>query len=122
MLTEESNPRTTALDSYSALEIVTAMNAEDATVLLVTVDPERDSPEVLARYVQAYDANVLGLTGEETAIRQILAAYGAYSEPGHDHPELLAHTSLVYGIDSDGQIRVLLRPDAAPGCLRSASA
>ena len=32
MLTEESNPRTTALDSYSALEIVTAMNAEDATV------------------------------------------------------------------------------------------
>lgn len=32
MLTEESNPRTAELDSYSALEIVTAMNREDATV------------------------------------------------------------------------------------------
>lgn len=85
--------------------------AEEATVLLVTVDPARDTPEALARYVRGYGSNVVGLTGEEAAIRDILASYGAYSEPGREHPGLLAHTSYIFGIDSEGQIRVLLRPD-----------
>lgn len=86
--------------------------AEDASVLLITVDPERDTPEVLASYVAGFGANVVGLTGEEAAIREILASYGAYSEPGHEHPQLLSHTSLIFGVDSEGLIRVLLRPDA----------
>ena len=51
MLTEESNPRTTALDSYSALEIVTAMNAEDATVATAVRG-------ALPRIAQAVDAIV----------------------------------------------------------------
>lgn len=51
MLTEESNPRTTTLDSYSALEIVTAMNAEDATVATAVRG-------ALPRIAQAVDAIV----------------------------------------------------------------
>lgn len=56
MLTEESNPRTAELDSYSALQIVTAMNNEDATV----AEAVRGALPVIA---QAVDAIVERLRG-----------------------------------------------------------
>ena len=86
--------------------------ADDAQVLLVTVDPRRDSPEVLESYVRNFASDIVGLTGDEQRIHEILAAYGAYVEPGQHNPEVLAHTSIIFGIDSNGMIRTLLRGDA----------
>ena len=86
--------------------------AEGAQVLLVPADPQRDSPEVLERYVRNFDSDIVGLTGDEQRIHEILAAYGAYVEPGQHNPEVLAHTSIIFGIDSNGMIRALLRGDA----------
>lgn len=85
---------------------------EAAKVLLVTVDPARDTPAALATYVRNFGPGVMGLTGTEAQIRVLLKAYGVHAEPGHDDPALLAHTSAVFGIDRDGMIRVLLRPEA----------
>src|SRR5690606_19912946 len=95
-----------------ALERVGA-GPEEVSVLLVTVDPARDTPDVLAAYVKRYAPYVTGLTGSEAEIRRLLGAYGIHAEEGHEgHPGLLTHTSAVFGIDRNGMIRVLLRPEA----------
>lgn len=86
-----------------------------ARILLVTVDPERDTPEALSRYLARFGAGVSGLTGPPETLRRLYAAYGVHAQPGQgSHPGMM-HTSAVFGIDRSGQLRVLLRhehPDA----------
>jgi protein SCO1 len=45
-------------------------------VLFVTVDPERDTPEVLAGYLRHFDPSFLGLTGDPAEIRRLAASLG----------------------------------------------
>jgi protein SCO1/2 len=92
----------------------------DARVLLVSVDPARDTPDVLADYVRNFGPGVVGLTGDPGKIRRLFGAYGVYAEHEHEHADegLIGHTSAVFGIDREGLIRVLLRPDAPPSELR----
>jgi protein SCO1/2 len=73
----------------------------------VTVDPERDTPEVLKRYAQAHGANPAGwafLTGTPAQIRQVARHYGIYSKklPRGD----VDHTFLTSLIDHSGTLRV----------------
>ncbi len=88
--------------------------SSEVQVLLVTVDPERDSPQALAAYVQRFGAQVAGLTGDAEALEKLRAAYGAYAVHQHDagepHPQVI-HSSHVFGIDHTGQLRALLRAD-----------
>ena len=88
-------------------------------VLLVTVDPERDTPDVLARYVARYGPGVIGATGSPEALRGVHASFGVHASPGaaghegHAAPPVM-HTSSVFGVDREGRIRVLLSPQAPP--------
>lgn len=86
--------------------------AGDASVLLVTVDPQRDTPEVLSRYVAAYGSRVIGLTGDRAQLDSLYQAYGVHAAASHDGSGAMMHTSAVFGIDSRGRQRVLLRPEA----------
>ena len=110
-------------------------------ILLVTVDPQRDSPEALARYVGSFGPHVVGLTGGEEALEQVRRDYHAWAsvqEPagdaaptgpaaatpppvGHDTHDghgaygiaapTIAHTTQVFGIDRRGRLRVLISPE-----------
>jgi protein SCO1/2 len=73
----------------------------------VSVDPERDTPEVLRRYARAHGANPAGwtfLTGTPAEIRDIERRYGVFSRknPGGD----VDHTFLTSLIDQAGILRV----------------
>jgi protein SCO1/2 len=73
----------------------------------ITVDPERDTPQVLKDYAAAYDANLSGwtfLTGTPDAIRDVERAYGVYAAktPNGD----VDHTFLTSIIDRHGNLRV----------------
>jgi len=73
----------------------------------VTVDPERDTPEVLKRYAQAHGANPAGwafLTGTSAQIRQVARHYGIFYKktPRGD----VDHTFLTSLIDHSGTLRV----------------
>jgi protein SCO1 len=87
---------------------------EQVKILLLTVDPERDSPAVLADYVARFGPAVTGLTGDPDRLESIRKAYGVFAAPhrGHDGHTMLAHTDAVFGIDRGGRLRVLIRPDA----------
>lgn len=92
------------------LDAMPASAAGDVAVLLITVDPTRDTPPVLAEYVARFGEQTVGLTGEPQALAELRRAYGAYAGHGAQHQEMV-HTDAVFGIDRSGQLRMLLHPE-----------
>ena len=74
-------------------------------VLLVTVDPERDTPSVLSQYVHAFDPQFIGLTGDAGAIRKLAADFGVAMArvelPGGDYT--MDHSAAVFLLDDHGR-------------------
>jgi protein SCO1 len=73
----------------------------------VSVDPERDTPEVLKRYAQTHGANLAGwafLTGTAAELRQVTRRYGIYSKKTPRGE--VDHTFLTSLIDPSGTLRV----------------
>ena len=89
------------------------IGADRASVLLVTVDPEYDTAERLAEFVTPFGPAFTGLRGDSTTTRAIMADYGVFAQPAHNHEgaPTLAHTSLVFGIDRSGRLTVLIHPE-----------
>ena len=72
--------------------------------LFVTVDPERDTPEVLKSYLGSFDPRIVGLTGDPAAIEATIRAYRAFARkvPLKDGDYTMEHTALVYLMGKDG--------------------
>jgi len=51
---------------------------DELQVLFITVDPARDTPDRLRQYLGNFDPDFLGLTGEESVIREVADSYGAF--------------------------------------------
>ena len=73
--------------------------------LFVTVDPERDTQEVLASYMSAFDARILGLTGTQAEVEATAKAYKASLRkvPIEGGGYTMDHTAIVYLMDKDGR-------------------
>ena len=73
----------------------------------ITVDPERDTPEVLKEYAEVFDADLAGwsfLTGAPAAVREVAQKYGVAVAPGPDGQ--VDHTLLTTLVDRHGIMRV----------------
>ena len=73
----------------------------------ITVDPGRDTPEVLKEYAEALGANLAGwsfLTGEPAAVREVAHSYGVAMVPAADGQ--VDHTLLTTLVDRHGTMRV----------------
>lgn len=93
-------------------EIATALEklGTDATKmqpLFITVDPQRDTREVLEQYTRSFDPRIVGLTGSPQQIDAVTQEYGAYAardktEPG---PEdyVIDHSTYLYVMDPGGK-------------------
>jgi protein SCO1 len=55
-------------------------DAEKVQVLFVTVDPERDTPELLAKFIPSFDTSFLGLSGDAQATAQAAKSFGVSYE------------------------------------------
>lgn len=84
--------------------------ADMVEFLFITVDPERDTPEIMSTYVSAFHPRIIGLTGGDDELAQVFEGYGIVAEK-----ELLAesavgyvmnHTTRVFLIDSAGRLRL----------------
>jgi protein SCO1 len=73
--------------------------------LFITVDPQRDTPEVLKSYLGSFDPRIVGLTGDSDAVEAALRAYRGFARkvPGKDGGYTMEHTSLVYLMDKGGR-------------------
>jgi protein SCO1 len=79
----------------TALETLGA-DTSRVRVLLVTVDPRRDSPEALADYVRHFGPHVVGLTGDSVALERVRRDYHAFAaaQPLEPRPEVDHSTHL----------------------------
>lgn len=79
--------------------------------LLISVDPERDTPEALASYVKAprFPKNLVGLTGTPEEVRAaadaFVADYSKIMQPDSQSDYTMDHTSLIYLMDENWQLK-----------------
>jgi protein SCO1/2 len=104
----------TALAEAAAARRQLGTDGEKLTVALITVDPERDTPERLGRYVRAFDPSFVGLSGTRAELEPIYKAYGVAATRRELPESALAytidHSAFLYVIDRDGQWRVAFTP------------
>lgn len=78
--------------------------------VFITVDGERDTPDVMLNYVNAFDPSFVGLTGASDRVANIGLDYGVKFEKqkptGTQASYLVAHTSFTYLIDPQGNWRM----------------
>lgn len=82
-------------------------------IAFITVDPERDTPEVLRDYTGAFGPNFFGLTGEPEAIRRVARAFKVFFQkvrlPGGDYT--MDHSVAIYVLDTRARVRLMFAAD-----------
>jgi protein SCO1/2 len=99
---------TTLADIRAAFEELEE-EAERVELAMVTVDPARDTPEVLTGYVQSFVPNAHALRTEDDALlRDVALSFAAAYEVSTDTQGRIevAHTARVFVVDDQGRIRV----------------
>jgi protein SCO1 len=100
---------TTLADVAGALAAL-GPDAERVQVLMVTVDPERDTPEALRTYVTAFDPRFLGLRGDAAATQAVAKEFKIYYEKRKSGDSYTVdHSGQSYVIDPSGRLRLLVR-------------
>ncbi len=103
----------------SMRELMTTLgtDAQRVQVLFVTVDPERDTPQLLAQYVPAFHPSFLGLYGDAAATAKVAAEFKIYyrRQPGSDSATYTVdHTAGSYVFDPAGRLRLYFRHGDTP--------
>jgi protein SCO1/2 len=102
---------TTLADASQAIKKL-GPDADRVQVLFVTVDPERDTKEVLAKYVTAFDPGFLGLYGDAAATQRAAKEFKVYYEKRKTADGYsVDHSGQTYVIDPQGRLRLFVRPD-----------
>jgi protein SCO1/2 len=84
--------------------------ADDVQVVMVTVDPERDTPDKLNTYVTAFDPRFIGLSGTPDEIARAAQPFGVvYKKHAGSSATnyLVDHTASTTVIDRDGRVRLI---------------
>ncbi len=95
--------------------------AEQVQVLFVTVDPERDTQEVLSQYVSQFDSRFLGLRGDLPATERTAKSFKAFyaKVPTQGDNYTMEHTAGLFIFDPQGQVRLFARYNAGVDALTS---
>lgn len=81
-------------------------DADKLNFAFVTVDPERDTPEIMKDYVGAFDPRIHPLTGSREQVDKMLSAYRVYAKnvPLDDGGYTMDHSAMVYVMDRDNSL------------------
>ena len=104
----------TLVELSRAMKLLDELEREQVQVLMVSVDPARDTPEVLAEYMAHFDPSFIGLTGSESEIAAAADAYGIFvnkQEGTIESGYLVDHTANVAAIDQDGNMKLIFKFD-----------
>lgn len=95
-----------------AVEVMKGLGplSDQVQLLFVTLDPERDKPEMLQAYMQAFDARFLALTGSVSEVKKAADEFRIYFKKvptGSSYT--VDHSAVTYLLDRQGRLRVMLR-------------
>lgn len=111
----------TELQTMSAALEEMGENAEKVQPLLITIDPERDTPEALAQYVGHFHSRLVGLTGTPEEIAAAAKAYRVYYAKVEDESSsaeyTMDHSSVIYFMGPDGGFLTHFGPGTAPSAM-----
>jgi len=97
------------LATFAAARRKLGATAADIQVIYVTVDPQRDVPERLKRFLGTFDHTFIGGTGSEAQLAAVREAYGVTAKKiPYENSYTYAHSSFTYLIDRRGRIRALM--------------
>lgn len=77
-------------------------------IIFITVDPERDTPEVINEYISKFQGKIIGLTGTKEEILHVAKKLGIYYRIERHGPHLhIEHNTSTFFIDKEYQIRYI---------------
>ncbi|MEZ5923020.1 MAG: SCO family protein [Hyphomicrobiaceae bacterium] len=92
--------------------------ADGLVPLFVTVDPARDTPEVMKAYVSAFHPRLVGLTGSQAEVDAMVRAYRVYAKRvddlGSADGYTMDHSGFIYLMDTAGHYVTHFRHSASP--------
>jgi protein SCO1/2 len=91
-------------------------------LLMVSVDPARDTPQQMADYLGAFDPTFRGATGDLDAVERVAATYGVFFARGEDLDGggyAVDHTASLMAIDTEGHLRIVWPTDVRADALAS---
>ncbi|MCB8981646.1 MAG: SCO family protein [Ardenticatenaceae bacterium] len=99
----------TMVELSDAMEIL-GKQSEDVQVIMITLDPERDTSDVLNNYVTHFNESFIGLTGTPDDLIAVTAPMGIFYEK-HEGSDasgyLIDHTATVTVLDKEGKLRLV---------------
>lgn len=93
-------------------QVLNGLDEEDANkvqVVLITVDPKKDTPQKMQDYVNRFHPSIIGLSGTQTELQKIWTGYGIFRAETNTETALgtvIDHTVRLYLIDFDGNLRL----------------
>ncbi len=116
-------------DAASIATAVDILAEQGVTVrpVFVSVDPARDTPEVLAEWTDFFHPNMIGLTGSVEDVERIAQTFRVYyakppSTAEGDTEYLMDHSTLTYLVDRDGLVQAFYRNGDAPESIAESAA
>jgi protein SCO1 len=95
-------------------------SAARVRVVMVSVDPERDTPEIISEYARGFDPRFIGLSGTPDEIAAVAKRYGIFYakrqvESGAQY--LVDHTVSILVLDKEGRLRLIWPSDIQPDAM-----
>lgn len=107
---------TTMADMANAMKLL-GEQANQVQVIFITLDPERDTQEVLAKYVPSFDQRFIGLYGDATQIAEAAKTYKVFFEKqdvAGKSGYTIDHSAGSYVYDKNGKIRIYFKYGQKP--------
>ncbi|MFN8638667.1 MAG: SCO family protein [Dehalococcoidia bacterium] len=106
----------------AAVRSLPADQRDAVRVVMVTVDPERDTPEVMARYVAHFESGFIGLSGPPDDVARVLSDWAVDTVRGQADASgtyFMSHPAGVNVLDSRNRLRLVIHGDAEPTAIAS---
>ena len=105
-----------ALQNMAAARDLLGPAAARVSLVFITLDPERDTPEVMRDYAASFGPDISALTGSPEAVSRAAKAYRVYSAkaPAGGGDYSVDHTSIIYAMDPRGRFAANFTHETTP--------